>query len=84
MSLKPSEVRIWEAYRFKHGPMSPVRMYDLGPAIIAAQVNNAHGGKAKPSDFMPYAEKKDEDILVDTEQFVQLLQRTGKARVKNG
>lgn len=85
MNLKPSEVRIWESYRYKYGPMTPVRMYDFGAAMVAAQINNAHGGKAKPKDFMPYFRQEEtEDVVVDEKQFLSLLMTTGKAKVRNG
>jgi len=61
------EYLVWNAYRNKYGPLNPVRMYDQAGAIVASQINNAYGGKAKPIDFMPYApkqeEKTDDEIL---------------------
>lgn len=52
--------------------MHPVRKYDSGPAIVAAMINNAHGGKAKPRDFMPYG-KQQEDLEVTGDQLIELL-----------
>lgn len=40
--------------------MNPVRRYDAGAAVVASVVNNAHGGKATPFDFMPYGERPPE------------------------
>lgn len=61
------EYLTWCAYRKKYGPLNPVRMYDQAGALVASQINNAHGGKATPLDFMPYApkpeEKTDDEIL---------------------
>lgn len=54
------EFHLWQAYRYKYGPLNPVRMYDHGAAIVAAQVNNGNRGKAKPRDFMPYG--RDEEV----------------------
>lgn len=68
-----SEFRLWLAYRKKYGPMHPVRRFDAGPAIVAAMINNAHGGKAKPKNFMPYGEQRDDETLVTGEQFVAQL-----------
>lgn len=54
------EYLVWCAYRRKYGPLNPVRMYDQAGAAVAAQINNAHGGKANPIDFMPYAPREPE------------------------
>lgn len=56
-----AEFRIWLLYRKKYGPLNPIRKYDQSGAIVASQINNAHGGKANPIDFMPYFEKPQED-----------------------
>lgn len=60
----PSELRAsithWDilklvAYRDKYGPMNPVRMYDRGPAVIAALTARVNGNSTvKESDFLPY------------------------------
>lgn len=85
MTITPSEVRVWQAYRAKYGPHNPVRMFDQGSAIIASQVNNAHGGKAKPIDFMPYSkEQEEQDVIVDHDTFISLLTKTSNARIRNG
>lgn len=52
--MTPAELRVWGLYRGKYGPMNPVRRFDAGPAIVASVINNAHGGKATPNDYMPY------------------------------
>lgn len=70
---------MWCQYRYKYGPLNPVRMYDQIGAVIASQINNAHGGKAKPLDFMPYG-KKPQDV-VDEEDFISQLMATGRAKV---
>lgn len=53
-----AELNIWSAYRHKYGPMNDVRRFDGPAAIVASMVNNAHGGKAKPADLMPYGKEK--------------------------
>ena len=63
------EYILWTKYRKKYGPLSPVRLYDRGAAIIASTINNAHGGKAKPEDYIPYG--KDEEKEVDISQYIQ-------------
>ena len=62
----------WMAYRLKYGPLNPIRMYDQGPALIASQVNNAHGGKARPIDFIPYGKQDVEKDLTE-EEFIAAL-----------
>ena len=73
------EYLTWCAYRNKYGPVNPVRMYDQGSGIVAATLNNAHGGKAKPVDFMPYDPRhKVNDIEdVDAQEFTSLLRKSG-------
>lgn len=69
------EYLLWCAYRNKYGPLNPVRRYDLGHALVAAQINNAHGGKAKPVDFMPYhPDYKVDDVKeVGVDEFIAAL-----------
>lgn len=69
------EYLLWCAYRNKYGPLNPTRMYDQGAAIVAAQMNNAFGGKAKPVDFMPYdpKHKVSDDEEVGVEEFLSAL-----------
>lgn len=57
-------------------------MYDQGPAVVAAQVNNAHGGKAKPLDFMPYGKTIEEPQQeLSSEDFIAALLKTGRAKM---
>lgn len=73
------EFILWTEYRSKYGPLNPVRKYDNGFALIASLISNAHGGKAKPADFLPYGKKKiEEDIDVDGEAFTTMLLLGGK------
>lgn len=58
------EFELWLQYRAKYGPLNPVRRYDHGAALVASQINNAHGGKARPVDFMPYG-KEDEPLSIN-------------------
>jgi hypothetical protein len=64
------EYLLWCAYRKKYGPMNPIRKYDIPSAIVASQVNNAHGGKAKPLDFVQYG-KDEESQEISTEQMIE-------------
>lgn len=61
------EYVLWTKYRRKYGPLSPVRLYDRGAAIIASTINNAHGGKAKPEDYIPYGKDEVEEFNPDIE-----------------
>lgn len=65
------EYLLWCKYREKYGPLNPVRMYDRGAAIIAAMVNNAHGGKAKPDDFIPYGKAQEEESEIDISEYIK-------------
>lgn len=68
---------VWSQYFSKHGSVNPQRMFDQGAALISSVINNAHGGKAKPIDYMPY-NKKDEDIEVDADTFESLILKGAK------
>jgi hypothetical protein len=48
--MSHSEYMQWLAYCAKHGPLSPERRFDRGPAIIAAMLSK----DAKTADFMPW------------------------------
>lgn len=40
-------------------------MYDQGAAIVASHMNNIHGGKATPYDFIMYGKEKETEQLID-------------------
>lgn len=84
-TMSSRELSLWGRYRRKYGPLNPVRMYDAGPALIASIISQAHGGKARPKDFMPYGRSAEEsdDTFVDTQTFIAALMNTGRARVVN-
>lgn len=67
------EYMLWSAYRNKYGPMNPVRMFDQPGAIVASQINNAFGGKAKPQDFLVYLKQKEEQEVDEVSQFMKFL-----------
>lgn len=70
---------MWSAYREKYGPLNPVRMYDQGHAIVAWQINNSHQGKAKPIDFMPWSNKRQEQPDgLSAEEFIAALGKGAK------
>jgi len=82
--MSSRELDLWGRYRKKYGPLNPVRKYDSGAAVIASQINNVYGGKARPIDFMPYGhEDVDEsgDTVVNTDDFINMLKMTGRAEV---
>lgn len=72
------EVSLWIEYRRKFGPLDPVRKYDKGFALVAALINNSHGGKAKPKDFLPYGKEPEQDVEIGSEEFTQILLLGGK------
>lgn len=66
-SLTYADVMLYRAYFLRHGPVSPVRMYDRPAALIAYLISKAHGGKPHGiTDFMPFntpPEASDLDVL---------------------
>lgn len=80
--ISSRELDLWAKYRAKYGPLNPIRKYDQGNAIVAAAINNAHGGKASAKDFMPYLTKdKESDIVVDADTFMEMLGKNEKSKV---
>lgn len=77
--LSSRELNIWSLYRNKYGPLNPVRMYDQGAALISSQINNAHGGKAKPNDFIFYGKEPEPEL--DTNSVIEALIKTGRAKM---
>lgn len=71
-SMNYREYLLWSAYRNKYGPLNPIRKYDQAGAVVASQINNAYGGKAKVSDFLFYL-KKEEDENASVEEFIKAL-----------
>ncbi|GAB3388102.1 phage tail assembly protein T [Lysobacter fragariae] len=74
-TLLYADVAMYRAYTAKHGPLSPVRMYDR-PAALIAHVVGLNRFKKPPgiADFLPFhsqPEPSEEDIvrgfLKDTE-----------------
>ena len=63
MSL--NEFRVWVDYRNKYGPMNDVRRYDRPAALLGNILSQAHGGKAKMKDFLPWGKDEREPTLED-------------------
>lgn len=82
-TMSSRELELWGQYRKKYGPLNPVRKYDAGAALIASQINNAHGGKAKPLDFMVYGKEPEQDIIVNPDEFMSLLAKVGPEKGVN-
>lgn len=68
MSLR--EIHVWLAWRNKYGPMNDVRRHDRGPAILASILSHAHGGKAKPSEFMPFGMVQEDEKELSVEDLI--------------
>lgn len=77
--ISSRELNIWSLYRNKYGPLNPVRMYDQGSALVSSQINNSHGGKAKPNDFIFYGKEPEPEM--DTATMIDVLINSGKARM---
>jgi len=73
----PSEVReritAWDFqkyldYRDKYGPLSPVRMYDRGPAVVSSTLMRVNGNaNSKATDFLPHGQEPAEPFYDDPE-----------------
>lgn len=72
------EVIMWCKYREKYGSLGPVRRYDQPAAIIASVINNVHGGKAKPVDYMPYMPKPEVIDDLNEEDFIAAISKGAK------
>lgn len=57
-----AEFLSWVEYRRKRGPLHMIPHADSGFALLATLINNALGGKAEMTDFMPYADKQPASI----------------------
>ena len=64
----------WFLYMQKHGGIGPARTHYL-LAALATMTNNAHGGKAELSDFLPGLPAREPEVVDDAEQFMRLLWR---------
>lgn len=84
-TISSRELDLWGRYRNKYGPLNPVRKYDSGAALVASMIVNSQGGKTKPNDFMPYGRDTNlddsGDVIVETDEFIELLKLTGRAKV---
>lgn len=76
------EFRVWQAYFHKHGRPMFERMFDRGPAIVGSILSQAHGGKQKMADFMPYPLKPESSEMVPSA--AELVTIFGGVNVKDG
>ena len=58
-------------YMQKHGGIGPARTNYL-LATLATMTNNAHGGKAELSDFLPGLPTREPETVDDAEAFMRL------------
>lgn len=72
------EVRLWEAYIKKNGPMNDLRRYDRPAALIASILAKVNGNKIELKDFLPF--HKEEEKVATIEEIVALM--GGAARGK--
>lgn len=57
---KFADLRMFAAYCRRYGPMTPVRMFDRGPAMLATILARVNGNKdVRESDFLPYGRPQD-------------------------
>ena len=64
------EAMHWFLYMKKHGGIGPTRTNYL-LATIATMTNNAHGGKAELSDFLPALPAAEPEVISDAEQMMR-------------
>lgn len=55
-----ADVQMLRMYTDKHGPLSPMRMYDRPAALIAYLISKTSGNDPKSiADFMPFEQPRD-------------------------
>lgn len=62
--MSVEEFHQWVAYYRRRGTLNPNRKLEWGFGMIAAQINNAAGGKKTPADYMPYLEDPDDEMTL--------------------
>lgn len=77
-NLTYDEALKWFDYLRQKGTVNLGTRLEWGFALIATVINNAHGGKAKMRDFMPFTRQEDEEASIDA-AFLML-----KAAAKKG
>ena len=83
MTMSAAEVGVWRAYRVKNGPLSPIRMYDQGFALLASLMWNLNvkGKQKSPQDFMLYGEKHNHDFDEDPEELFNRMKRSSNVEI---
>ena len=71
------EAKRWALYLEKRGSLNVGMRLEMGFALLAAMINHALGGKAKPQDFMPHVGEV-ESPEATAEDIMKIL--TGAAR----
>jgi hypothetical protein len=52
--MSAAEFGRWCEYFNKYGRVTPVRMFDSGPALLAWKVDHVMGGKTEIRDYLPF------------------------------
>lgn len=55
----------WVAYQEEYGELSPTRMFDRGPALVAYMLQALQGGKNKLVDYLPYYKEPSNEMTGD-------------------
>lgn len=63
--MSAAEFGRWCEYFNKYGRFTPVRMYDYAPALLAAKIDHALGGKSQVRDYIHYGKPKEEEMGED-------------------
>ncbi|WP_225318916.1 hypothetical protein [Cellvibrio sp. KY-GH-1] len=73
-NMDVDEFAQWVAYRALRGSLNPGRRMEQSAAVVALQINNGNGGKARLVDFLPH-EKQAVEVDDDEELTTDLLMK---------
>lgn len=65
-NMSYDEALLWFDYLRRKGTVNLGTRLEWGFALIATVINNAHGGKAKMSDFMPFTQTEDQEMSIES------------------
>lgn len=68
----------WCAYIRKRGSLNLGMRIEAGSALVALMVNNANGGNAKMNDFMPHADRPEDQQQATLQNVFSMLKVKAK------
>ena len=60
--MSAAEFGRWCDYFNKYGRVTPSRMFDSGPALLAWKVDHVMGGKTQIKDYLPFFKEEQERV----------------------